>query len=204
MWTKAGISGTNRAAAGARWDALVSNLVVKQFNVNGVTAVSVTPSDPASFVAGILAEAQAQVLASAEINLVVTTPVRSSMLYLLFHAHAAHLSLPVLTRALLEVQVTKPATYTALFNEIKADSDLVLLLDDVKHIRHEADTAKSRAALHGLDASTKVWLSENEPVRLDLLTAFLDTAGTTCGVRGKSTAATCRATWCCWTTTSAC
>ena len=174
LWTRAGLSGSNPAAAAARWDALVSNLVVKQINVNGAIAVSVTPSDPAKFVAGILAEAQAQVLASASISLSESTPPRSSMLYLLFHAHAAGLSVPVLTRALLEVHVTKPAAYTALLNEIEADSDLVLLLDDLKHIRHEADTKKSRTALHGLDNSTIAWVN---PQRLGLLTDFFETAG---------------------------
>ena len=177
MWTRAGISRGDRAAAGARWDALISNLVVKQFNVSGVSAVSITPTDPVKFLAGILAEAQAQLLASAETSLLVTTPARSSMLYLLYHAHAAGLSLPVLTRALLEVHVTKPAAYTALFKEIEADKDLALLLNDLNHIRHEADTKRSRANLHGLDNSTNVWLANNEPVRLDLLTNFFETAG---------------------------
>ena len=175
MWTRAGISRGDRAAAGARWDALISNLVVKQFNVSGVSAVSITPTDPVKFLAGIWRRRRHSFWPALS-SLLVTTPARSSMLYLLYHAHAAGLSLPVLTRALLEVHVTKPAAYTRFSRRLRrirtwpfcSTTSTTL---GTKPIQRDC------ANLHGLDNSTNVWLANNEPVRLDLLTNFFETAG---------------------------
>ena len=173
-WTAAGLASTPSEAE-QRWDALVSNLVTREV-APAAGVVSVAPSDPADFVAGLLVEAQALLLADR--NAITAGPLDMPMKYLIYHAGTEQFS-QLMTRALLEVHATSPAAYRPLRDEIRSDTSFTAKLDSLKPQRSLPDTPALRLALDVVSPDTNAWLAAKNPARIQMLSAFLETASAT-------------------------
>lgn len=169
-WKKARLSSTP-AEAEKRWASLVDNLALKEVPTAGSGVIRAAPKDPVKFAGGLLAEAQAMLLATRQAGNTVDMP----MSYYLYHAGSDNAILH-LARALVEVHAKAPAGFRLLVDEIRADAAFAAKLKELRKVRTIQSTNRVLAELWSIREDTIAWIDAKIPTRFNLIAKFFENA----------------------------